>query len=140
MKPSRRDLAILLPAMAAAQTGAKADLLPAAAFRYEDLTARKNGTMTSRQMMTGDTHTGYRLDLHETELAAGEMPHAPHRHVHEELLLIREGTLDVTIAGRTTRLGAGSVAYLASNQEHGWKNVGAAPARYFVLALGDDKA
>ena len=140
MKLSRRDLAVLLPAIAAAQTAAKKDPLPAAAFRWEDLTARKADTTVTRQMMTGDTHTGYRLDLHETELAAGQMPHAPHSHVHEELLLIREGQLEVTIAGKMSRLGPGSVAYLASNQEHGWKNVGSAPARYFVLALGDDKA
>ena len=140
MKPSRRDLAVLLPAIAAAQTAAKADLLPAATFRWEDLTPRKNGNAVSRQMMTGDTHTGYRLDLHETELPPGQMPHAPHRHVHEELLLIREGQLEVTIAGKMSRLGPGSTAYLASNQEHGWKNVGNLPARYFVLGLGDDKA
>ncbi len=140
MKPSRRDLAVLLPAIAAAQSAAKKDgVLPAAALRWEDLTPRKNGNAVSRQMMTGDTHTGYRIDLHETELPAGEMPHAPHSHVHEELLLIREGQLEVTIAGKASRLGPGSVAYFASNQEHGWKNTGGVPARYFVLALGDDK-
>jgi quercetin dioxygenase-like cupin family protein len=89
-------------------------------------------------MLKGNTHTGYGLDLHESELAAGEVPHAPHHHVHEELLLIRDGLLEVTIGDKTTRLGAGSSAYLASNQEHGWKNVGSTPARYFVIALGSD--
>jgi len=67
------------------------------------------------------------------------MPHAPHRHVHEEMLLIREGTLEVTVKGRTERLGPGSAVYVASNEEHGWTNVGSSPAKYFVLALGDDK-
>ena len=78
--------------------------------------------------------------MHESELPAGEAPHPPHSHVHEEMLLIREGLLEVTIGGKTTRLGPGSAAYLASNQEHGWRNVGTETARYFVLALGDDKA
>jgi quercetin dioxygenase-like cupin family protein len=51
------------------------------------------------------------------------------------MLLIIEGTLEVTIAGRTSRLSSGSVAYMASDEEHGWRNVGTSPARYFVLAL-----
>jgi len=53
-------------------------------------------------------------------------------------MLIREGTMDVTIAGKTTQLGPGSCVYIASNEMHGWRNAGTGVARYFVLALGDD--
>lgn len=130
----------LLPALAAAQTTARKETLPSAAFRYEDMAARKSGTIMARQILTGNTHSGFTVDLHETELPAGEAPHPPHHHVHEEMLLVREGLLEVSIGGRASRLGPGSVAYLASNQEHGWRNAGTTPARYFVLALGDDKA
>jgi len=77
--------------------------------------------------------------LDSAELAAGETPHPPQRHLHEEMLLIIEGELDVTVAGQTQRLGRGSAAYVASDDEHGWRNVGASPARYFVIALGDDE-
>ncbi len=93
-----------------------------------------------RQILNGGTHTEFQIDLHESELPAGEAPHAPHHHVHEEMLLIREGSLDVTISGKTTRLGAGSIAYIASGEEHGWRNVGQTTAIYLVLALGDDRA
>ncbi len=96
--------------------------------------------MRSRQFLTGLTHSGFRIDLHETELAPGEAPHPPHQHIHEEMVLVREGELEVTIAGRATRIGPGSVAFVASNDLHGWRNAGAAPARYFVFALGDDNA
>jgi quercetin dioxygenase-like cupin family protein len=137
MKWSRRELPFLLASAAAAQP-AKTGLQPSQAFRYEDLTPSKNGPMTSRQILTGLTHSGFRVDLHETELAAGEAPHAPHQHVHEEMVLIRQGELEVTIGGRATRIGAGSVAFVASNQMHGWRNTGSAPARYFVFALGED--
>ncbi len=137
MKWSRRDLPFLLAGAAAAQP-AKPALQPSAAFRYEDLTPKKNGPMTQRQILTGLTHSGYKVDLHETELAAGQAPHAPHQHVHEEMVLVRQGELEVTISGRATRIGAGSVAFIASNQMHGWRNTGSAPARYFVFALGED--
>jgi mannose-6-phosphate isomerase-like protein (cupin superfamily) len=89
-----------------------------------------------RGILNGQTHSGFPIELHETALNVGQAPHPPHHHVNEELLLIIEGTLDVTVAGITSRLGGGSVAYLASNVEHGWRNTGTIPARYFVLALG----
>jgi quercetin dioxygenase-like cupin family protein len=115
------------------------DALPSGIFSYDQLPARASGSTEIRQMLTGATRSGHRIDLHETALAAGQMPHAPHHHVHEEMLLIREGTLEVTVGKRTSRIGPGSAVYIASGEEHGWKNVGSSPARYFVLALGDDE-
>lgn len=139
MKSSRRQLALLLPAFAAAQNRDGPTPMASAALRCESVPARNNGPITVRQMLKGATHTGFPVDLHETELPPGQAPHAPHRHIHEEILSVREGVLDVSIGGATTRLGPGSAAYFASNQLHGWQNPGAAPARYFVLALGEDR-
>jgi uncharacterized cupin superfamily protein len=51
-----------------------------------------------------------RIELHETGLPPGGAPHPPHHHVHEEMVLIREGTMAVTIAGSSAKLGPGSVA------------------------------
>lgn len=90
------------------------------------------------QILDGTTHSGFELNLHETELRPGGVPHPPHSHAHEEMLFVREGELDLILDGRTTRLGPGSCAYLASNDLHGYRNPGARPARYFVLALGTD--
>ena len=138
MDYSRRDVALLIPALAAAQSSAQSKTLPSKTFRFEEPMARGNGPLHSRAILKGETHTGYPIDLHGSELDAGQAPHAPHRHAHEEILLIRIGTLDVTIGGQTTRLGPGSAAYFASNEEHGWRNTGTTAAQYFVLALGAD--
>jgi quercetin dioxygenase-like cupin family protein len=86
-------------------------------------------------MLDGKTQTGYRIEMHQTELAPGMAPHAPHRHVHEELILVWQGTVEVTISGKSVTLGPGSAAYVASNEEHGWRNVGTVQAHYFVLTL-----
>jgi quercetin dioxygenase-like cupin family protein len=110
--------------------------LPSLTLNHNDLPVKTNGENRSRAMFDGLTHTGYALEIHETELGPGLAPHPPHQHVHEELLMIREGTLEVTITGKTTRLGPGSVAYVASNELHGWRNVGETRAAYFVIALG----
>ena len=105
-------------------------------YRYEDLPVRVNGENRSRAILDEKLHTGFPIEAHETELAPGLAPHPPHRHENEEMLLIREGTLEVTIMGKSVRLGPGSVALVASNEEHGWRNVGDTRARYFVVALG----
>src|SRR5713226_889482 len=124
MNYSRRDLSILLPALAAAGAAAQNSPLASNAYRFEDLPVHASGPNRSRPVLEGETHTGLPIELHMTELAPGQAPHPPHRHVHEEMIMIHEGTLEVTIAGRTSNLGPGSVAYVASGEEHGWRNVG----------------
>jgi len=89
-------------------------------------------------MLNGLTHSGFPIEVHQSELAPGQQPHPPHKHVHEELVLIWQGTVEYTLNGSATRLGPGSAAYAASNDEHGFRNVGDGPARYFVVAFGKD--
>jgi quercetin dioxygenase-like cupin family protein len=137
---SRRDLSLLLPALAAAGASAQSPALPSKTFRFEDLPVRANGPNKSRALMKGETHSGYAIEMHLTELGPGMAPHPPHHHVHEEAIFIHEGTLEVTILGKSVKLGPGSVAYVASNEEHGWKNVGTLPALYLVLELGPNQS
>jgi mannose-6-phosphate isomerase-like protein (cupin superfamily) len=139
MTCTRRALAFFFPALASAQqSAAPLETLPSATFPFEQLKGRKSGAIEFYQILNGKTHTGYKLDLHESDLPAGASPHAPHRHVHEEFLFVREGEMEVMLDGKWTRLGPGSCAYLASNDLHGYRNSSSAAAKYFVLALGAD--
>lgn len=133
MTPSRRDLALLL---AAAQLPAQSSALPSKFYRHQDLPvkASANGNK-SRAILDGKTRTGFRVEMHESELGPGLMPHPPHQHLHEEMIIVREGLMEVTILGKSERLGPGSVAYVASNEEHGWRNVGETRAAYTILTL-----
>ncbi len=109
---TRRSLALLFPALAAArprpQSATERNVAPSRAYPFEQLTGRQTETIKSYQILTGDTHSGYRLDLHESELPGGASPHPPHKHVHEEMLFIRDGKMEVTINGQATLLGPGS--------------------------------
>jgi len=138
MNCSRRDLSLLLPLLAAAKAGAQNAVLPSKTYSFEELPVQASGENKLRQVLDGETHAGVRIELHETELPPGGAPHPPHHHVQEEMILIREGTMEVTIAGRSAKLGPGSAAYVASNEEHGWHNAGATRAHYFVLAIRRD--
>lgn len=140
MKYTRRDVSILLPLLAAEATAQKPApaTLPSKTYAFDDLPVKKNGQNSSRAILNGLTHEGSAFEMHYTELAPGLAPHPPHHHVHDEMIVIRQGTLAVMINGKTTNLGPGSVAFAASGEEHGWKNVGTDNAAYYVIALGKD--
>lgn len=138
MKISRRRLAALSLIASAAKAQKQREKLPSKTFKFEDLPVKPSGPdgqNSGRAVIDGLTHTGYHFDMHMTELAPGQAPHPPHRHPHEEMIMIERGTMEVTIEGKSTVLGPGSTAYVASNDFHGWKNAGEDRARYFVLAL-----
>ena len=142
MKYTRRDLSLLLPLLAAAaeadgQAAAKPPL-NSKTYAFDDLTVKKNANGSSRAVMNGTTHDGTPLEVHITEIGPGLAPHPPHHHGHDEMIVIRQGTLAVMINGKTSTLGPGSVAFAASGEEHGWKNVGTDNAMYYVIALGKD--
>ncbi len=124
---------MLLPVLAA-RAAAQDKSIPSQAYRFEDLAVKGH----SRAVLKGLTKGGCEIEMHETEVAPGQMPHPAHHHAHEELMMLREGTLEVTVGGKTTVIGPGSAVYLASGDEHGWKNIGTTPASYFVIALGHD--
>ena len=136
MSFSRRDFTLLLPTLAAANANAQKTTLPSHSYRFEDLPVKTSGENRSWAVLDGLTHSGFHIDMHETELGPGGIPHPAHHHEHEEMLMIRQGEIEMTISGKTTRLGPGSVTYVASNEEHGVRNPGTVRASYFVIAFG----
>jgi quercetin dioxygenase-like cupin family protein len=138
---TRRELSVLLPIfLTASKAFADPSTLPSRCYPFDSLTAKTNPDTQnqSRAVLDGQTHTELPIELHITTLAPGQMPHPAHQHVHEEMIMLQEGTLEVTILGESTRIGPGSVAYVRSNDLHGWKNIGTGPATYFVLSIGKD--
>jgi len=142
MPLSRRQLCSLLPAALLPTTirleGATPpdDSLPSATFPFDKLSVHTANNAEIRPVLKGKLATGESLETHETTLPPGGAPHPPHHHVHSEMWLIREGTVELTINGTRYRLGPGSVGFVHSNEEHGITNVGATPATYFVVAVG----
>ncbi len=139
MNISRRDWCLLAAALAASPgMAAQKTVLTSKTFPYAQLPVREHNGIQSRAILSGELHNGCYVEVHQTRLPPGAMPHPPHHHIHEEMFLIREGTLEATINGQTTHLGPGSVAFVGSNDEHGVRNTGKTPAEYFVIAFGKD--
>ena len=150
MNYSRRDFGMLLPALAAASASAqtaqgqgdtsveKLPRLETKAFIFDELPVTTNGQNRQRRMFTGKTHTGFKLESHQSDIAPGEVNHPPHQHLREEMMLVREGLMELTVAGRPMRLGPGCVGYIGSNELHNAKNVGTTRAHYFIVNIGRD--
>jgi quercetin dioxygenase-like cupin family protein len=154
MKCSRRDLGLLLPTIIAASASRanaqqaapaggtdsveKLPVIKTHAFKFYELAVTTNGQNKQRRMFTAKTHTGFKIESHQSDIAPGEVNHPPHQHLREEMMLIREGVMELTIAGKPYRLGPGDVGVIGSNELHNAKNVGTTTARYFIVNIGRD--
>ena len=142
MSATRRELfsifpVVLIPSiLQEAGTAAKENAMASAMYPFAKLPVRTPNNAQIRDVLKGKLATGESLEVHETTLVPGGGPHPPHRHAHSEMWLIREGTVEITVNGTSSRLGPGSVGFVESNDEHGIKNVGTTPATYFVVAVG----
>lgn len=64
-------------------------------------------------------------------LKPGMSPHAPHTHPEEEFMVITEGTGDITVEGKVTKAGPGTMMYCAANKSHGILNTGKIPLLFY---------
>lgn len=141
MTTTRRELCALIPGLVTGAAALKAfagegTSLPSADYPFDKLPLQTLDHAEMRRVLKGKLATGEGLEVHETTLPAGGAPHAPHHHLHSEMWLIREGTVELTVNGTSYRLGPGGVGFVRSNDEHGIKNVGSTDATYFVVAVG----
>jgi XRE family transcriptional regulator, regulator of sulfur utilization len=130
-----RELAIaLLSASATLTIAAQAPAaLPSSAWDWTAMTVRETKAGAVRQVVRAPTVTLDELEIHITTLNPGQTSHPPHQHPNEELLIVKEGTVEALVAGEWKRLGVGSVIFQASNQPHAIRNAGAGPATYHVV-------
>ena len=98
------------------------------AWVWESLAFRPNAFGGRRDVNNSPTATLRVFEAHVTTLNAGLRSHAPHRHGQEEFIVVKEGTIEAHINGRTQRAGPGSLLFYASNDAHNVTNVGDTPA------------
>jgi quercetin dioxygenase-like cupin family protein len=144
MSMDRREFAALLPALlaglSAAPAVAEGAALPAIESGAYKPAPPKIGSIpkrASRAYTRGLLKAGnIQLEIHETTQEVGA-PHEPEEtHLHTEIWLVREGTIELTVNGVPRKLEAGDVGIVVAGDKHYLQNAGNTPATYFVVAVG----
>ena len=135
---TRRDVLVALIAAVTTLTG-----VSALHARAEVLTRRSSTGTASRRSRTRPARSARwcrHRPLRSTSSRftsrrsmSGETPHPPHKHPDEELVIIKEGTVESLVNGQLRRVGPGSIVFQAANQLHSIRNVGDTPATYHVI-------
>ena len=122
-------------AAASSPSGVAKPTMRSRVFQWRDLPARTTDFATFRDVFDAPTATLDEYSCHVTTLNPGKEPHPAHRHPEEELLIIKEGTLEVVQNGVTNQVSAGGMVFCASNELHGWRNSTTNPVTYYVLKV-----
>ncbi len=135
---SRRDVVVavcasLVTLAGAAGLRAAPPVMGSRIFDWNALEAKPTKVGSVRTVVQEPTATLDELEMHITTLNKGESPHAPHKHPDEELVIIKEGTVESLVNGELKRVGPGSIIFQAANQLHSIRNVGDGPAVYHVI-------
>jgi XRE family transcriptional regulator, regulator of sulfur utilization len=138
---NRRELFAALAATAVAgdalaiagQAPATPAVMGSHVFDWNSFVDKPNDHGSTRTVCSTPTATLENLEMHITTLNPGMMPHPPHHHPNEELIILRQGTVEALSNGTWIRVGPGSIIFNGSNQLHGLKNVGTEPALYHVI-------
>ena len=127
-------IAVLLFLLVCATVQAGDARVTSGVYAWEDPGVSREGPGQQRLILEGSTpgFEYFRVQANSLEPGGG----LPDGQIHddvEELLIIKEGTLEVTINGEGEILPAGSVSLILPGDSHAIRNIGAEPASYYVL-------
>jgi quercetin dioxygenase-like cupin family protein len=112
---------------------APADKLASRVYVWEDLKVQPTKNGVRRDVFDGPTTTLDKAHCHITTLNPGENSGEPRKHLQEEIIIVKEGTVEMHIDGRTQAGSPGSVFFLAANAVTALRNAVNTPATYIVV-------
>jgi len=90
----------------------------------------------SQAFLTGMLQPTLRLEAHETVIEPGAPPEETRNHLHNEIWLMKAGTVELMADGVKHVMKAGDLGLVVAGGMHSVKNIGTDRASYFVLAVG----
>ena len=119
---------------AVAAIAQKNDSILSGVYYWSKLEPIKEDTRVRRQVLEGKTFALEYFEIHASTLEPGKAPHPPHTHAdQEELIIVKEGQVKITISGQSKILSPGSIAFAMPGDEHGIENAGKTQATYYIL-------
>ena len=113
------------------------DTLLSNVWHWNELKPVKKESSVTRQILEGKTFALNHFEVHATTLEPGKAPHPPHTHNdQDELVIVKEGQVTITINGIAKTVGPGSIALIMVDDAHGIENAGNTQAAYYILKYG----
>jgi len=102
-------------------------------FDWNKMQITPTATGERRLLINGPTATVDKLDCHITTLKPGEKSGEPSKHLQEEIIIVKEGSLEANYDGHAQVVGPGSVIYFAAGATTFLRNAGTTPVTYTVI-------
>ena len=116
-----------LPALSGLAAASRPSPIPSTVFDTSKATLTHEAFGDQHIYFAGATDQIQSMTAGSLLLNAGMSPHAPHQHPEEEFMVITEGTGEIVVDGKKTKVGPGSMMYCAANKLHGIVNTGKTP-------------
>ena len=131
--PARRDLFRFSAAMALASRlpAASAAKLPNATLDAPNARITHEPFGDLAIYFEGATDQIGSMTAGSLRLKPGMSPHPPHTHPEEEFMVITEGTGEILVEGKTTKVAPGTMMYCAGGKLHGITNTGKEPLLFY---------
>jgi mannose-6-phosphate isomerase-like protein (cupin superfamily) len=107
--------------------------LVSAIYDWEKLQPIAVSNGVRRVVFDGPTTTLDKINCHITTLNPGQQSGEPRLHVQEEVVVVKEGTIEATYDGHSETVGPGSVIFFASGATTRLRNPGKVPSTYTVI-------
>src|SRR5215472_5752241 len=129
----RRDLLKIagMGAFAAFHAGAAPGKLPDGVMRSDQAKLNEETFGDLRTYYEGPTGQVGSMTAGSLLLKPGMSPHPPHQHEEEEFMVVTEGTGEITVEGKKSNVGPGSMMYCEANRVHGIVNTGKVPLLFY---------
>jgi XRE family transcriptional regulator, regulator of sulfur utilization len=127
--------ALTTTGLAARAQSDKTTTMTSTAIEWNSLEAKTNATGSSRKFFEGSTATLDELECHASTLNPGATNHVILERPNDEVIIVKEGTIEAYVGDKWVRVGPGSVIFNAANTPQSMRNVGDGPATYHVIII-----
>lgn len=115
---------------------AQTDSLHSGVYNWSNVEAKKVENRETRKVLEGSALDLSNLEIHTSTIGPGVVNHPPRSYNDlEELILIKEGNIQVTINDKANILGPGSIVFIVAGDEQSFKNISDKPVTYYVLTF-----
>ena len=110
-------------------------------YKWDELSKKESPERIGRKILEGHSPHLKFLEIHATTQQRGAQPAASHTQKDiEELIIVKEGLMKMTIDGKSEVLKAGGAILIPPLAEQSMENIGNGPLTYYVIMFTSKKA